>query len=74
MSLTARKKASTLSASNSLTKLNSNSNTNTNTNNRKKSLTKPGWDSTNSNLEHLKCSEQEIVKVYLEKNKLIISP
>jgi hypothetical protein len=67
MSLTTRKKVSTLSSSSSLTKLNTHSNTNNNSR-KKSSLTKPGWDSTNSNLEQFKSNEHEIVILFIEIN------
>ena len=64
MSLTTRKKVSTLTSSSSLTKLNTHASTNNNNNRKKNNLTKPGWDSTNSNLEQFKSNEQEIVIIY----------
>jgi hypothetical protein len=68
MSLTTRKKVSTLTSSTSLTKLNTHSNTNNNNSRKKSSLTKPGWDSTNSNLEQFKSNEHEIVILLIEIN------
>jgi hypothetical protein len=58
MSVTRKK--STLSSSTSLTKLNTIGQNNT-TNRNRKNLTKPGWDSTHSNLEQLKATQEEIV-------------
>lgn len=54
-----RKKSTTIPLSNSTSRLNTIAN-----NNKRKSLTKPGWDSTNSNLEQFKASHEELVEDY----------